>query len=249
METIFGAERASLKKAISQGGEIEKTLERLFALNAIRPTSDSTIRATRRHTGSTGGQRRRSRARCGPRTSAATRRATGGPRNLRWDPRRAVPASARSVVGAGAPRVAAASPARAAAAPTPVPRGGPGPGGPEGRTLLLCPRRRAGRWAASVVVAGGRVAGERSFLGRVRQRAAGRATATLEIQSRPAGRHIFVDGSPSGLRTPAGLPTGLSAGAGSQVGPRQDRVRARPDHRAGEASARRDSDGRHGSGP
>ena len=37
METIFGAERASLKKAISQGGEIEATLERLFALNAIKP--------------------------------------------------------------------------------------------------------------------------------------------------------------------------------------------------------------------
>ena len=47
METIFGAERAALKKAISQGGEIETTLERLFALNAVRPTSDTDNPATR----------------------------------------------------------------------------------------------------------------------------------------------------------------------------------------------------------
>ena len=53
MESIFGSERATLKKAISQGGEIEATLDRLFALNAIRP---ATGERTGERTGSSGGQ-------------------------------------------------------------------------------------------------------------------------------------------------------------------------------------------------
>ena len=41
--------------------------------------------------------------------------------------------------------------------------------------------------------------------------AAASGTATLEIKTEPAGAHVFVDGSPSGLLTPAvlkGLPAG-----------------------------------------
>ena len=53
MESIFGSERATLKKAVSQGGEIEPTLDRLFALNAIRP---ATGERTGERTGSSGGQ-------------------------------------------------------------------------------------------------------------------------------------------------------------------------------------------------
>jgi hypothetical protein len=58
--------------------------------------------------------------------------------------------------------------------------------------------------------------GERSFSD-APERAAARATATLEIRSDPPGAHVFIDGSPSGLRTPAVL-TGLSAGSSVQVG-------------------------------
>jgi len=57
--------------------------------------------------------------------------------------------------------------------------------------------------------------GERSSLDSSAGRAA-RATATLEIQSQPAGAHVFVDGSPSGLRTPAVL-NGITAGSKVQV--------------------------------
>jgi hypothetical protein len=46
---------------------------------------------------------------------------------------------------------------------------------------------------------------------------AARATAALEIRSEPAGAHILVDGSPSGLRTPATL-TGLSVGITVRIG-------------------------------
>src|SRR5947207_12273033 len=103
METIFGAERATLKKAISQGGEVAATLERLFAMNAIRPAGAEV-------------------------TGTELTRTTGG----------------------------------APAAPP-------------------------------------------------------RATATLEIRSEPPGAHILVDGSPSGLRTPATL-TNLSVGITVRIG-------------------------------
>ena len=52
MESIFGAERASLKKAVSQGGDVETTLDRLLALNAIKPASGE---ATGERSGSSGG--------------------------------------------------------------------------------------------------------------------------------------------------------------------------------------------------
>ena len=57
--------------------------------------------------------------------------------------------------------------------------------------------------------------GERSFSD-APSRAAVRATATLEIRSDPEGAHVLVDGTPSGLRTPAVL-TGLSAGSSVQI--------------------------------
>jgi len=57
--------------------------------------------------------------------------------------------------------------------------------------------------------------GERSFSRAPAARAA-RAAASLEIRSQPPGAHVFVDGTPSGLRTPTVL-TGLAAGSRVQV--------------------------------
>ena len=74
MESIFGAERASLKKAISQGGPSRPTLERLFALDAIGPRAAPTD--GRAAPARAAGRPRRSRARSGRRTSAATPRAS-----------------------------------------------------------------------------------------------------------------------------------------------------------------------------
>jgi hypothetical protein len=57
--------------------------------------------------------------------------------------------------------------------------------------------------------------GEHSFSDAPAARPA-RATATLDIRSQPAGAHVFVDGTPTGLRTPTVL-TGLVAGSRVQV--------------------------------
>jgi len=57
--------------------------------------------------------------------------------------------------------------------------------------------------------------GERSFSQAPSTRAA-RAAASLEIRSQPPGAHVFVDGTPSGLRTPTVL-TGLAPGSRVQV--------------------------------
>ena len=66
MESIFGTERATLKKAISQGGEIEPTLDRLFALNAIKPTTATgPAREPASGPDRRAARRRRSRARSG----------------------------------------------------------------------------------------------------------------------------------------------------------------------------------------
>ena len=212
METIFGAERAGLKKAISQGGEIETTLERLFALNAIRPTSERQVRAPPDPPVAT---RRPSRARCGPRASAATRRAKGGPRNLRLDHFR--PDRVRAVRRRARPPrlVTAVSPARAARAAVDASVAGPDPAVRKSPLLLIA--LGVGLVLGGVgVVAVVAFRGERSFSD-APERAAVRATATLEIRSDPPGAHVFIDGSPSGLRTPAVL-TGLSAGSSVRVG-------------------------------
>jgi serine/threonine protein kinase len=206
MESIFGSERATLKKAISQGGEIEATLDRLFALNAIRPASGE-------RTGSTGGQSKaQPRAlwstSIGSNPSANRRSASGQPIDV---------ASGRSSSGARAELVTPPTAARAATALRAVGHTSPGTGG-------AAPRRSAATiWIALgvvlVVVGVGAVAavtlrGERSFSEAPARLV--RATATLEIRSQPAGAHVFVDGTPSGLRTPTVL-TGLSAGRRVQV--------------------------------
>jgi hypothetical protein len=70
----------------------------------------------------------------------------------------------------------------------------------------------------------------------VARSAAAHATARLEINSEPPGAHVFVDGSPSGLKTPAVL-AGLTVGDevairldkdGYEPATRQLRVAERP---------------------
>jgi len=211
METIFGNERATLKKAISQGGEIEATLDRLFALNAIRPASGE---RTGERTGSSGGQ-----AHAQPRAlwstsfgsnpSGSRRSASGQPLDS---------SSGRSSSGGRAALPTPPTPARAAAALR-ITRG-------SGGRVPDSTGRRAGTTVpivlgVSLVLAGiGAVAavalrGERSFSRAPAARAA-RAAASLEIRSQPPGAHVFVDGTPSGLRTPTVL-TGLAAGSRVQV--------------------------------
>jgi serine/threonine-protein kinase len=204
MESIFGSERASLKKAISQGGEVEATLDRLVALNAIRPAGGES-------TGSTGGH-----GKAQPRALWSTSLGShpSGDRRVSDPSLAAAAGPGRSSSGGRAALPTPASPARMAADAV---------RGAIDSTVGArqdAPARRTGSMAIALgvgLVLGGIVVvalvvfrGERSFSESPTQ-AAARAPAKLEIQSDPAGAHVFVDGTPSGLRTPAVL-TGLTAG-------------------------------------
>jgi len=219
METIFGAERATLKKAISQGGEIEGTLERLFALHAIRPTSGertstgsgSSGEAEARKTGSSGGPARSAQ----PRALWSTSFGSNPSGNRRSSSGQAFDVGRSSSGRAALPTPA--SPARAAAAAALRASGG------SGEPLSSDRKRPTAMIALGVglllggigAVAAVTLRGERSFSETPAPRAA-RATASLEIRSQPPGAHVFVDGTPSGLRTPTVL-TGLSVGSRVQV--------------------------------
>ncbi len=217
MESIFGAERAALKKAISQGGEIETTLERLFALNAVKPTSDTDNPGNVGNTGSTGGH-----AKAQPRALWSTSFGSN-PSGERRPSEPSLGSSSgsggqalgRSSSGGRTAFVTAASPARAARAAVDASVAGPDPAAR--RSPLMMVALGVGLVLGGVgVVAVVTLRGERSFSD-APERAAARATATLELRSDPPGAHVFIDGSPSGLRTPAVL-TGLSAGSSVQVG-------------------------------
>jgi len=209
METIFGPERATLKKAISQGGEIEPTLERLFALNAIRPASATG--GTGERTGSSGGQ-----AKAQPRALWSTSIGSHPSGPGRTDPALSRSSSGgRSAVGTPPTPTRAAAAALRAAVETGDVRAQQA--APPGRKRSMVPiALGVGLVLAGVgVVAAVGLRGERSFSASSATGAA-RAAATLEIKSQPPGAHVFVDGSPSGLRTPAKL-TGLAAGSRIQV--------------------------------
>ena len=220
MESIFGAERATLKKAISQGGEIEPTLERLFALNAIRP---ATGEATRTQTGSSGGQGAKAQPRAlwstslGSHPSGNRRSASGRPiesASGRSSPSSLSTSSSLSSSSSGRGTGPTAGPV-VTSMPTAVATGGSGAPAPRrGATLpialgVVLVLGGIGAVAA-VVLRGGHASSETPVA------TATRATATLEIRSEPPGAHVFVDGTPSGLRTPTVL-TGLSAGKRVEV--------------------------------
>jgi len=186
IETIFGAERAALKKSISQGDSAEGALQRLKAIDAVN------LAAAARE-GSSGG------------------RSTAQPRAL-WS---------TSFVSAGSPSGPTTEPSQAAAsegddltATRPVAIAvpsnvGAGAGARGGATRIVV----VGSFIAVAVLGGiGALAmrGESLQAGTATSVAA-RATTSIDLRSQPAGASIFVDGSPTGLRTPAvldGLPVG-----------------------------------------
>ncbi|HMF44204.1 MAG TPA: serine/threonine-protein kinase [Polyangia bacterium] len=209
MEAIFGVERATLKKAISQGGEISPILDRLFALHAIRPPGDNS--SARELTGTTGGN-----APAQPRAMWSTSIGSH-PSGDRGSSTPSFRAPSRSSSSGRAALPTPRSPARAAALRATADPSDVRPGPP-------------GRWRAklSIVVAVALVVGGLGIVAAVAMRRdhslsetpaspALRATATLEIRSDPPGAHILVDGNPSGLRTPATL-AGLSAGITVRIG-------------------------------
>jgi serine/threonine protein kinase len=192
LETTFGADRAALKKAISQGGEAESALERLTALDAAasRP-------ATGEVSGSAGGRTSKPQPRAmwstsfgesgEPRPSGSQTRASGSGRMSE-----AQQLAADTVKSTRRTGSLSAQPAAPAA---------------KGRTPLLTIVVLA--VAAGLIVGGIVLRTDKS--GTETPVVAASATATLEIKTEPPGAHVFVDGSPSGLLTPAvlkGLPVG-----------------------------------------
>jgi len=218
MESIFGAERATLKKAISQGGEIEATLDRLFALNAIRPASGE---MTSTQTGSSGGQgKAQPRAlwstSLGSNPSGNRRSASGRPIDSASGRSSSLSSSSSSLSSSSSGRGTGPT---AGPVVTSLPTAGPttGSGAPAPRRGVTLPivlgvvlvLAGIGVVAAVALRGGGSLSGTPAAT-------ATRATATLEIRSEPPGAHVFVDGTPSGLRTPTVL-TGLSAGKRVEV--------------------------------
>jgi serine/threonine-protein kinase len=178
IESIFGSERAALKKAISQGDNAEGALQRLNALEAVKVGAP------------------------------AERSSSGGsvaqPRAL-WSTNFGAPRAASSASLAGADGDELLSTRR-----VPVTSGGP--------AALTAPRPRGGRIVivgSLLAVAGLAALGAVALRGERRESPAGstapQATASLDLRSRPEGASIFVDGRPTGLRTPAVL-SGLPAG-------------------------------------
>ena len=198
LESIFGAERAALKKAISQGGAADGSLDRLTALDAAKP-------ATGEGSGSTGGTRRPQ-----PRAVWSTSFGSGGtsPSGGRATAPRET-GSNRSAQPSNAGASAPADTRRRAPLGQPPAKGT----GNKGRfaipvTLTIT----LGLAVGGVVVLRGQGSSPASSSG-----PEARGTVSLDLRSDPPGAHIFVDGSPSGLKTPAVL-TGLPAGRSIRIG-------------------------------
>jgi eukaryotic-like serine/threonine-protein kinase len=206
LESIFGAERAALKRSLSQGGAAERSLERLAELDVAKPTSDETSRPS----GSLAGVR---------------------PRAL-WS----TSFVGQQASAPGQPSAAFQAQASAPLAQTGGDLAASRSGGPISRTRITsspieadqvpvstelppltggaAPARRMGTVAiaaigAVVLAVGLGVAAMGKFSSKAASgqgsAPAGLAAAVLDVRSTPAGAHIFVDGSPSGLKTPAVL--------------------------------------------
>ena len=182
------------------------------------------------------GRRRRSRARCGRPASAATRRATGAPGLGRVRPKRP---SAPLVV-----RRPRRRPPRRPRRPGRQRRrcgrrrdGGRAPPAAARKSPRAADRagRRAGAGAASAPSRRSRCAA--SGRSRTRRRRVRRARRRRwRSSSQPPGAHVFVDGSPSGLRTPAvlnGLPVGQHACRSGSTRPGYEPVTEQVDAEAG----------------
>jgi serine/threonine protein kinase len=186
LESIFGAERAALKKAISQGGAADGNLDRLVALDASRP-------ATGEGSGPASGARRPQ-----PRAVWSTSFGTGSLPSRASTPSQTVHAG--SSPGAVVDPAARARPAVGAR-----PSGGR-------RAISLTLVAAAGLIAGGIFILRGQDATLTSGTA-----PAGQATASLDLRSQPPGADIFIDGSPSGFKTPAVL-TGLPVGRSLRIG-------------------------------
>ncbi len=186
IESLFGAERSALKKSISQGDNAEGALQRLNALDRVKLGARSPERSSMR--------------------------AVSQPRAL-WSTSFEAPLPAASAPEqVPADELASTRPVSVSPDGSPVEIAAPAPAAPEP------PRRRSraglliGSLAALAALAG---AGVFVMRGQPGGEPAGapsnQSTATLELHSRPEGASIFVDGRPTGLKTPAtisGLPVG-----------------------------------------
>ncbi|HLK89162.1 MAG TPA: serine/threonine-protein kinase [Polyangia bacterium] len=190
MESLFGAERAALKKSISQGDNVEATLQRLKSLDSsVSRRSAAQPRplwSTSFGLGAPRGEEGAALQRPGPPSSRPAAESIG---DGITDSGELVSTRPVSVV---APIQAAPAPPARAPRPT--------------RFVLV----------ASLTAVAGLVAIGGALLRRAGGRpgateAAAQTTASLDLRSQPAGASIFVDGTPTGLRTPAvlsGLPVG-----------------------------------------
>jgi serine/threonine protein kinase len=193
LESIFGAERASLKKAISQGAPVEGTLDRLAALApGSRPGSGG-------GSGSGGSN---------PRPRALWSTSFSG---IEGNPSAPVggtipPGRPATTLGGAAGALPTTS------AVTQAPKGRRGPSLPMlvggvaivGILGLLAFRSLGPRLASEAFSTAATTGTEQ------------RSTGSLFIESQPRGADVFVDGTPSGLKTPAVL-TGLKVGGTVQL--------------------------------
>lgn len=173
LESLFGAERAALKKAISQGDNAEGALHRLQALETARSGS--------------GG------------SDLSSSRSAVQPRAL-WSTNFGAPASAPT--SREKPRIDERGSTRPATGSRAAAPGAASEGKRVGIALLVgC--------LAAVATLGAIVAHAMRSTPPVA--VSGQTTGSLEVHSRPEGASIFVDGRPTGLKTPAtlgGLPVG-----------------------------------------
>jgi serine/threonine protein kinase len=193
IEGIFGAERAALKKSISQGDNAEGALLRLKAIDAVKLGGPDLERS-----GS-------GRSTAQPRTLWSTSFGSGGSSSGPSTEPAAAAAdlgevddliSTRPVSIAAPPNLAAGAAARGGATRIVV----------VGSLIAV-----AGLGAIGMVA----MRGEGPRAGTAAS-AAAQATTSLDLRSQPPGASIFVDGRPTGLKTPAAL-DGLPVGRTVQV--------------------------------
>ena len=229
MESIFGSQRATLKKAIAQGRDVETALNLLPTIGVDRSTTTESL-------------------------GGAASVSAAQPRLL-WSSKVASMhgADARAPTFAGAPppkavgdglrrggdslrggSVAALAPVQAVpvAAPAVLDFSANAATRPASDARGLSPPGRTGLLIGAALALGLAVAG---LLVATRSRsaaehvvtpsAAATATASLDLRTQPPGAQILVDGDPSGLTTPAVL-KGLRAGRTIEV--RLDRVGFKP---------------------
>ncbi len=205
LESMFGSERAALKRSLSQGGAAERSLERLAELDVVKPAADDpSARPSSRL------------ASVRPRAlwSSSVPQPTPGQSSPRLQAPPAPDAASRSSGPISRTRITASPVSEADGLPSSTELPPPVPGRTNPSFPGPAPRGRVGgvmvaAAGAAVLAVGLLVASS----GRLTSKPTtdnsggplGMAAAVVDVRSQPPGAHIFVDGSPSGLRTPAVL--------------------------------------------